>query len=74
MNIKRERISRILTDPLNRPPTPWKDWIDMFQLAAIAKENIDIDLLLNPMDSFSNFSRKCLGGKEYGKVKNAQIP
>ena len=28
--------------------TPWKDWGDMFQLALIAKENIDS--LLNPLE------------------------
>ena len=25
------------------PPIPWEDWSDLFQLAIIAKENIDIE-------------------------------
>ena len=32
------------------PPIPWEEWSDMFQLALIAKENIDINNLLNPSD------------------------
>ena len=32
------------------PPTPWEDWSDLFQLAIIAKENIDIENLLNPSE------------------------
>ena len=28
------------------PPIPWEDWSDLFQLAIIAKENIDIENLL----------------------------
>ena len=27
------------------PPTQWTNWIDQFQLAIIAKENLDIDNL-----------------------------
>ena len=30
--------------------TPWEDWRDMFQLALLDKENIDIDNLLNPLE------------------------
>ena len=29
------------------PPIPWEDWSDLFHLAIIAKENIDIENLLN---------------------------
>ena len=29
------------------PPIPWEEWSDLFQLAIIAKENIDIENLLN---------------------------
>ena len=32
------------------PPFPWEEWSDSFQLAIIAKENIDIDNLLNPTE------------------------
>ena len=32
------------------PPTPWEDWREMFPLASIARENIDIDTLLNPLE------------------------
>ena len=32
------------------PPIPWEDWSDLFQLAIIAKENIDIENLLNPSE------------------------
>ena len=28
------------------PPIPWEDWNDMFKLALIAKENIDINNLI----------------------------
>ena len=31
-------------------PIPWGDWSDLFQLAIIAKENIDIENLLNPLE------------------------
>ena len=29
------------------PPIPWEEWNDLFQLAIIAKENVDIEKLLN---------------------------
>ena len=32
------------------PLIPWEDWSDLFQLAIIAKENIDIEHLLNPSE------------------------
>ena len=32
------------------PPIPWEDWSDLFHLAIIAKENIDIENLLNPSE------------------------
>ena len=32
------------------PPIPWEDWSDLFHLAKIAKENIDIENLLNPSE------------------------
>ena len=32
------------------PPTPWKDWSDLLYLAIIAKENIDIENLLNLLE------------------------
>ena len=32
------------------PPIPWEDWGDLFQLAIVAKENIDIENLLNPSE------------------------
>ena len=32
------------------PPIPWEDWSDLFQLAIIAKENIDIENFLNPSE------------------------
>ena len=32
------------------PPIPWEDWSDLFHLAIIAKENIDIENLLSPSD------------------------
>ena len=32
------------------PPIPRKDWSDLFHLAIIAKENIDIKNLLNPSE------------------------
>ena len=32
------------------PPIPWEDWIDLFHLSIIAKENIDIENLLNPSE------------------------
>ena len=31
-------------------PIPWEDWSDLFHLAIIAKENIDIENLLNPSE------------------------
>ena len=34
------------------PPIPWEEWSDLFQLAMIAKENIDIDNLLNPIERY----------------------
>ena len=30
------------------PPFPWEGWSDLFHLAIIAKENINIENLLNP--------------------------
>ena len=32
------------------PPIPWEDWSDLFHLAIIAKENLDIENLLNPSE------------------------
>ena len=32
------------------PPIPGEDWSDLFHLAIIAKENIDIGYLLNPSE------------------------
>ena len=32
------------------PPIPWEDWSDLFHLAIIAKENIDIENLINPSE------------------------
>ena len=34
------------------PPIPWEEWSDLFQLAIIAKENIDIENLLNPTERY----------------------
>ena len=31
-------------------PIPWEEWSNLFQLAVIAKENIDIDNLLKPTE------------------------
>ena len=32
------------------PPTQWNNWIDQFHLAIIAKENLDIDNLKEPLE------------------------
>ena len=32
------------------PPTQWANWIDEFHLAIIAKENLDIDNLKEPLE------------------------
>ena len=32
------------------PPIHWEEWSDLFQQAIIAKENIDIENLLNPTE------------------------
>ena len=32
------------------PPIPWEDWSDLFHLAIIVKENIDIENQLNPSE------------------------
>ena len=32
------------------PPIPWEEWSDLFHLTIIAKENIDIENLLNPSE------------------------
>ena len=34
------------------PPVPWEEWSDLFQLAIIAKENIDIENLLIPTERY----------------------
>ena len=34
------------------PPIPWEEWSDLVQLALIAKENIDIENLLNPTEQY----------------------
>ena len=34
------------------PPITWEEWSDLFQLAKIAKENIDIENLLNPTERY----------------------
>ena len=34
------------------PPIPWEEWSDLFQLAIIAKKNIDLDNLLNPTERY----------------------
>ena len=34
------------------PPITWEEWSDLFQLAIIAKENIDIENLLNPTERY----------------------
>ena len=34
------------------PPIPWEEWSDLFQLAIIAKEKIDIENLLNPSERY----------------------
>ena len=39
-----------MAKPYGRPPILWEDWSDLFQLAIIAKENIDIENLLNPSE------------------------
>ena len=33
------------------PPTHWSNWIDQFHLAIIARENINIDNLKDPVES-----------------------
>ena len=35
---------------LIEPPTQWNNWIDQFHLAIIAKENLDIDNLKEPLE------------------------
>ena len=32
------------------PPTQWTNWIDQFQLAIIAEENLDKDNLKEPLE------------------------
>ena len=32
------------------PPTHWNNWIDQFHLAIIAKENLNIDNLKEPVE------------------------
>ena len=32
------------------PPIPWEDWTDLLHLVIIAKENVDIENLLNPSE------------------------
>ena len=34
------------------PSIPWEEWSDLFQLAIIAKENIDIENMLNPSERY----------------------
>ena len=34
------------------PPIPWEEWSDLFELAIIAKENIDIENLLNQTERY----------------------
>ena len=34
------------------PPIPWEEWSDLYQLAIIAKENIDIENLFNPTERY----------------------
>ena len=34
------------------PPITWEEWSDLFQLAVIAKEKIDIDSLWNPIERY----------------------
>ena len=34
------------------PPIPWEEWSDLFQLAIIAKENIDIENFLSPTEPY----------------------
>ena len=34
------------------PPIPWEEWSDLFQPAIIAKENIDIENLLNATERY----------------------
>ena len=36
------------------PPIPWEDWSDLFHLAIIAKENVDIENVLNPSERHSH--------------------
>ena len=38
------------------PPIPWEEWSDLFQLAKIAKEKIDIENLLNPTERYHPLS------------------
>ena len=34
------------------PPIPWEEWSDLFQLAVIAKEKIEVDYLLKPIETY----------------------
>ena len=44
------RIPSFWQNHIVDPPIPWEDWSDLFHLAIIAKENIDIENLLNPSE------------------------
>ena len=44
------RIPSIWQNHTVDPPIPWGDCSDLFHLAIIAKENIDIENLLNPSE------------------------
>ena len=49
-------IAAFGTNHTVEPPTHWSNWMDQFHVEKIAKDNIDIDNLKNPLESDTDIS------------------
>ena len=54
------------------PPTPWEDRRDLFQLAVVAKANIDIELLLIAVGRTLPALQNAPEGNESEELKNSR--
>ena len=52
------------------PPIHWNNWIDQFHLAIIAKENLDIDNLKEPVERKTTLP--ILEGAQESETKEAR--
>ena len=54
-------------------PIPWEEWSDLFQLAVIVKEKIEVDYPLKPIESYLQ-KPPLLENTSEGETKSQKVP